>query len=209
VRHKPRDFSRLVTECRDFLSEAQLRAHFELYGGYVKALNEIEEGLRHASREETGYAFGAYSELRRREPVAYNGTVLHELYFENLGAGASELPAPFRQAEVEAFGSWQAARADLKAMAESAHGWVLVSYDANFGEVRHNLVHSEHHVGLLPNQMVLLAIDCWEHAYFLDYETRKGEYVDGVLSHLDSEIVARRLETARALAGEARAAGRG
>ena len=30
------------------------------------------------------YSFGEYSELRRREAVAFNGTYMHELYFENL-----------------------------------------------------------------------------------------------------------------------------
>ncbi len=42
----------------------------------------------------------------------------------------------------------------------------------------------------------LLAIDCWEHAYFLDYSIRKNEYVEGVLSHLDWAAVEDRLERA-------------
>ena len=41
---------------------------------------------------------------------------------------------------------------------------------------------------------VLLAIDCWEHAYFLDYSLRKNEYVEGVLSHLDWAVVQERLD---------------
>jgi Fe-Mn family superoxide dismutase len=83
-----------------------------------------------------------------------------------------------------AFGSWENAVADLKGMAASAHGWVLVTHDGNFGGIRHNLVQSEHHVGLLPNQTVLVAIDCWEHAYFADYQTKKAKYLEGVLDHI-------------------------
>ena len=78
-------------------------------------------------------------------------------------------------------GSWDEAIADVKAMADSAHGWVLVAHDGNFGGVRSHLVQSEHHVGLLPNQTILLAIDCWEHAYFADYQTKKAAYLDGLL----------------------------
>jgi len=193
-----KDYGRLVAQCHGFLSEAQLRAHFELYHGYVKKLNEIEALLTTASREGANYGFAAYSELRRREPVAYNGTFLHELYFGNLGSPKpkAEVPAAFRQAEEKAFGSWDNAMADLKAMTQSTHGWVLVTCDLGSERLRHNLVHSEHDGGLFANQAVLLAIDCWEHAYFLDYSLRKGDYVEGVLSHLNWALVQERLDRA-------------
>lgn len=191
---QPQDFGRLAGECHGFLSETQLGAHFELYHGYVRKLNEIEALLATTSREGANYSFAAYSELRRREPVAYNGTVLHELCFGNLGPPRTEVPAVIRQAEAKAFGSWDTAMADLKAMTQSTHGWVLVTWDMGSQRLRHNLVHSEHDAGLFANQAVLLAIDCWEHAYFLDYVLRKSAYVDGVLRHLDWATVQRRLD---------------
>jgi superoxide dismutase, Fe-Mn family len=191
--HEPKDFRRLISECRGFLSEKQLEAHFTLYQGYVKKLNEIETALKTADTSKANYSFSEYSELRRREPVAYNGTVLHELYFENLGAKGIEVTPAFKKEAVRAHGNWEAAVRDLKAMAASAHGWVLVTYDWNFGVVRHNLVQSEHHVGLLPNQTVLVAIDCWEHAYFADYQTNKEEYLDGLFAHINWGPVAARL----------------
>ena len=86
--------------------------------------------------------------------------------------------------------------ADLKAMTQSTHGWVLVTCDLGSETLRHNLVHSEHDGGLFANQAVLLAIDCWEHAYFLDYSLRKNDYVDGVLGHLNWGVVQERLERA-------------
>jgi Fe-Mn family superoxide dismutase len=199
--HQPKDYSRLAAQCHGFLSEALLRAHFELYQGYVKKLNEIEALLTSTSREGANYSFAAYSELRRREPVAYNGTFLHELYFGNLGPPRAELAAAFRQAEEKAFGSWANAMADLKAMAQSTHGWVLATCDLGTGALRHTLVHSEHDGGLLVNQAVLLAIDCWEHAYALDYSIRKNDYVEGVLSHLNWAVVQSRLERAVLPAG--------
>lgn len=198
--HQGKDYGRLVGQCRGFLSEAQLRAHFELYRGYVKKLNEIEDLLTTASREGASYSHDAYSELRRREPVAYNGTVLHELYFGNLGPPKAEVPSALQQAEKKAFGSWDNAMADLVAMTQSTHGWVLLTCDLGSDKLRHNLVHSEHDGGLFVNQAVLVAIDCWEHAYFLDYSLRKNEYVEGVLSHLDWAVVQDRLDRASASA---------
>ena len=194
--HQARDYGRLVAQCQGFLSEAQLHAHFELYHGYVKKLNEIEALLAATSREGANYSFAAYSELRRREPVAYNGTFLHELYFGNLGSSKTAASPAFRRAEEKAFGSWDNAMADLKAMTQSTHGWVLVTCDLGSETLRHNLVHSEHDGGLFANQAVLLAIDCWEHAYFLDYSLRKNDYVEGVLGHLNWGVVQERLERA-------------
>ena len=146
-----------------------------------------------------GVAFTS-SELRRREPVAYNGTFLHELYFGNLGPPEAKVPAAIRQAEEKAFGSWDNAMADLVAMTQSTHGWVLLTCDLGTEKLRHNLVHSEHDGGLFANQAVLVAIDCWEHAYFLDYSLRKDEYVEGVLSHLDWAVAQDRLDRASASA---------
>ena len=199
--HQAKDFRHLVAECHGFLSEAQLGAHFELYRGYVKKLNEIEALLATSARDQANYSFAAYSELRRREPVAYNGTFLHELYFGSLGPPRAKVPAAFREAAEKAFGSWDDAMADLTAMTQSTHGWVLVTCDLGSGRLRHNLVHSEHDGGLLANQAVLLAIDCWEHAYFLDYSLRKSDYVGGVLSHVQWPVVQERFT--RALLPEA------
>ena len=46
----------------------------------MKKLNEIREKLGSANRSAPNYSYNEYSELKRREPVAYNGTVLHDLW---------------------------------------------------------------------------------------------------------------------------------
>ena len=191
--HSPKNFDQLISECAGFLSENQLKAHFTLYQGYVKKLNEIEEKLATADRGTANYSFGDYSELRRREPVAYNGTVLHELYFQNLGAAGGEPSAAFKRAIEQSFGSWDSWITDVKGIVGSGHGWCLVSYDWNFNKVRNTQVQSEHHVGLLPNQSILVAIDAWEHAYFMDYGTKKPDYLAGVLKHLNHAAIEQRL----------------
>jgi superoxide dismutase, Fe-Mn family len=182
--HEPKNFDPLIGQLGGFLSENQLKAHFTLYQGYVKKLNEIEEKLAKADRATANYSYGEYSELRRREPVAYNGTVLHEIYFQNLGPAGSA-PAPeVKQAFEQSFGSWDGWVADVKAIIGSGHGWCLVTFDHNHGKVRNNFVSSEHHNGLFANQEILFALDAWEHAYFMDYGTKKPDYVTGLMKHL-------------------------
>lgn len=193
IQHEPKNYDRLIAELKGALSEAQLRNHFTLYQGYVKKLNEIEQALGTADRSTANYSYGLYSELRRREPVAYNGTVLHELYFDNLGKPGQNPPAPFKQAVERDFGSWDNWVADVKACMASAHGWTLTTYDFNFNRVANNLIQTEHHVGLFPNQLVILAMDHWEHAYFLDYGTKKPDYTTNLLKHINWAAVEERV----------------
>ncbi len=192
--HTPKNFDHLIAEVKGVLSEKQLQAHFTLYQGYVKKLNEIEERLAKADPTTANYSFSDYSELRRREPVAYNGTVLHEAYFANLGTPDGTAPDAFKKAVESSFGSFDSLLADIKGIVGSGHGWCLVTWDWNFMRVRTNMVQSEHHVGLFPDNSVLLAIDAWEHAYFLDYGTKKPDYLAGVLKHINWKTVEKRFQ---------------
>lgn len=183
---------------RTRFSDAQLKAHFKLYEGYVAKLNEILTRLRTADRAGANYSFGDYSELKRREPVAYNGARLHELYFEALGPSrASGPPASVKRRIVESYGTWARWLADMKAAAFSAHGWALLVYDPADKQLKTNLVHSEHHVGLLANARVMLALDLWEHAYAIQFGINKSDYLEAFFGSLNWQVVAARLrETA-------------
>src|SRR3989344_3846935 len=128
MEHQPKDFSRLLGKLEG-LSEKQLQAHLMLYQGYVKKLNEIEEKLRTQDKTKANYSFGEYSELKRREAVAFNGAYLHEIYFENLTGEKTEPSADLKNVAVAAFGSWENFIADVKAAAGSTPGWVLVTWN--------------------------------------------------------------------------------
>lgn len=189
---EPKNFEHLLGGKAKGLSDTQLKAHFSLYQGYVKKLNEIREKLGSADRSEPNYSFNGYSELRRREPVAYNGTVLHELYFESLGDGSTKADESAKELITRSFGSWDAWIADSKACLMSAHGWLLTVYDYEDGKLHNNLVQSEHHTGLFANVHVMSALDAWEHAYFFDYQTKKAEYVDSILAGLNWDVLNKR-----------------
>jgi Fe-Mn family superoxide dismutase len=48
-------------------------------------------------------------------------------------------------------------------------------------------------MGLMANTHIMMALDAWEHAYFIDYQTKKEEYVTNVLSGINWDAVNRRL----------------
>jgi superoxide dismutase, Fe-Mn family len=194
MEHKAKDFTYLLGKLKG-LSNKQLEAHFGLYKGYVAKLNEIEEKLAKQDKGATNYSFGEFSELKRREAVAFNGTYLHELYFDNLLANG-EPSAELKTAVEEAFGSWDACIQDLKSTAVSTPGWVVLTYNKKDKKV-HTYIMYEHHIGLPAHQEIILALDCWEHAFMIDYGTAKADYLTAFLENVNWEIVNKRFEEAK------------
>jgi Fe-Mn family superoxide dismutase len=191
-----KNFDHLLGGNAKGLSDKQLQVHFTLYEGYVKKLNEIRDKLRTADRSAPNYSFNEFSELKRREPVAYNGTVLHEMYFENLGDGSTEPGERAKRLIAAGFGSMDAWIADAKACLVSAHGWLVTVYDYSDDKLYNNLVRTEHDVGLFANVHPVIALDAWEHAYFFDYQPAgKAKYVDAILSGIDWNVLEARLKT--------------
>lgn len=191
---EPKNFDNLLGGNAKGLTDTQLKAHFTLYQGYVKKLNEIWDKLGTADRSAPNYSYNEYSELKRREPVAFNGTVLHEIYFENLGNGSTQPGADSKQLIEASFGSMDAWLADAKAALMSAHGWLVVAYDYESRKLHNNLVRTEHDVGLFANTHIMIAVDAWEHAYFFDYQTKKADYVANALSGLNWDVINARLK---------------
>ena len=175
-------------------SKPQLSAHFKLYEGYVKKLNAILEQLGKADRAGANYSFGEYSELKRREPVAYNGMVLHELYFDALGrVGRTHPDDTVKEQIAESYGGWNNWLKDMKAAASSCHGWALLVFDPVEKKLKTNLVQSEHHVGLFANTPILIALDVWEHAYTIQFGINKADYLKAFFDSLDWEVVQQRI----------------
>lgn len=186
---EPKNFDNLLGGNAKGLSDLQLKAHFTLYQGYVKKLNEIQEKLGKADKSAPNYSFNEFSELKRREPVAFNGTVLHEMYFENLGNGSTQPNEATKKLFDHSFGSFDNWIVDAKACLMSAHGWLVVVYDYTDKKLFNNLVRTEHDVGLFANTHAMLAVDAWEHAYFADYQTKKADYVANALSGLNWNVL--------------------
>ncbi|MFN8549070.1 MAG: superoxide dismutase [Candidatus Eisenbacteria bacterium] len=187
MKHEARNFDALIGAV-DGLSEAQLKAHFGLYQGYVNKLNEIEEKLKTADPAQSNYSFGEFSELKRREAVAFNGTYLHQLYFENLAPNRGTISAALKGKIESDFGSYAAWEANMKGAAGSTPGWVLLTLN-RVDKNLHSYIMYEHHVGLPAHQEILLALDCWEHAFFIDYGAKKPDYLAAFFKNVNWNVV--------------------
>ncbi|BDU70524.1 superoxide dismutase [Geothrix oryzae] len=171
------------------LSDSQLDQHFGLYKGYVTKLNEIEERLATVDNTKPNYSYNEYSELKRREAVAFNGSFLHELYFENLGAD-NQISAGLKAA-LDAAGGQEKVLADLKACALGGPGWALLTRNRRDGKL-HTYFVAEHHLGMPIEQDLLLVVDSWEHAYMVDYGTARPKYLDIIPENIKWSEVSKR-----------------
>lgn len=192
--HEPKDYSHLKGGVLKGFSDSQLDLHFTLYKGYLAKLNEIEEKLVVESNTKPSYSFNEYSELKRRESVAFNGTFLHELYFENLGTDGAIGPE-FEEALI-AQGGRDKLLADLKATALGGPGWALLTHNRRDGKL-HTYFVAEHHMGMPIDQDLLLVLDSWEHAFMVDFGIKRADYINAFLENIKWSEVSRRFKMAK------------
>ena len=189
----PRELKPALLEL-DGISRASVEAHYRLYQGYVTKRNEILGKLQ--SVDLTG-ANQVYSDLRALKvdlSFAIGGIKNHEIYFGHLG-GAGGDPTGAAGALIERdFGSVEAWRSDLRATGLAGRGWAWTAYD--WDEQRlFNLIGDAQNSYPVWNATPLVALDVYEHAYFLDFQTDRGAYIEAFFQNLDWDVVNGWIET--------------
>ncbi len=108
----------------------------------------------------------------------------HAFYWQSLSPkGGGEPPAALKQ-EIEAsFGTLDACKKELAAtaMSQFGSGWVWLVLDGGKLKV---VKTSNADLPLTKGMKPLLVIDVWEHAYYLDYQNRRADYLNAVLDKL-------------------------
>ena len=99
------------------------------------------------------------------------------------------------------FGSYEKFATEFKdaGTTQFGSGWAWLVFDA--GKLK--VIKTANAVNpVAGGEAALLTCDVWEHAYYLDYQNRRPDFVQAFLDHLiDWEFVARNLEKARTRRG--------
>jgi Fe-Mn family superoxide dismutase len=119
---------------------------------------------------------------------AVGGIKNHEIYFEHLGGDGGNPTGIFAQLVERDFGSADAWRADLRATGMAARGWAWTAYDWDEGRL-FNYIGDAQNTFPVWNATPLVALDVYEHAYFLDYQTDRASYIDAFFANLDWPVV--------------------
>jgi Fe-Mn family superoxide dismutase len=184
---KPRELKPALLELEG-ISRASVEAHHKLYQGYVAKRNEILGAL---AGVDLGSANQVYSQVRALKvdlSFAIGGIKNHEIYFEHLGGTGGNPPGAFGQLVERDFGSVDAWRTDLKATGMAGRGWAWTAYDWDEGRL-FNYVGDAQNTFPVWNATALVALDVYEHAYFLDYQTDRAGYIDAFFANLDWGVV--------------------
>jgi Fe-Mn family superoxide dismutase len=184
---KPRELKPSLLEL-DGISRASVEAHYKLYQGYVNKRNEL---LGKLGSVDLAAANQVYSEVRALKvdlSFAIGGIKNHEIYFEHLGGSGGNPTAAAAQLIERDFGSADAWRADLKATGMAGRGWAWTAYDWDEGRL-FNYIGDAQNTFPVWNATPLVALDVYEHAYFLDYQTDRAAYIDAFLANLDWSVV--------------------
>lgn len=187
VEIRPRELGPALLEL-DGISRTTIEAHYRLYQGYVAKRNEILGRLAEVDLASANQVYSDVRALKVDLTFAIGGIKNHEIYFEHLGAEGGD-PEDAVGALIERdFGSAEAWRADLKATGMAARGWAWTAYDWDEGRL-FNYVGDAQNTFPVWNATPLVALDVYEHAYFLDYQTDRGTYIDAFLRNLDWGVV--------------------
>jgi Fe-Mn family superoxide dismutase len=176
-----------------------------LYQGYVKKVNDIRTALSNLGVPDTSKANATYSDIRELKveySFALGGVKNHELYFDHIGGKGGDPTGPIGDMIRAAFGSYDDWKADVKATAIAARGWVWLAHDYTDGSL-FNYIGDAQNSYPVWNATPLLGLDVYEHAYFLDFGVRRGEYIDAFFKVIDWDAVNANLKVATAVADAA------
>jgi len=172
------------------LSEKLIVSHWENnYSGAVKRLNAISGQL--AALDFATAPVFVVNGLKREELIAMNSMILHELYFDGLGA-EGEPDRALREALVRDFASFEQWRTEFIAMGKAmggGSGWVLLTYSPRDRKLVNQWA-ADHTHGL-AGATPLFALDMYEHSYHLDYGAAAAKYVDAFMQNIKWEHVSR------------------
>jgi Fe-Mn family superoxide dismutase len=166
------------------LSEKLVVSHYENnYGGAVKRLNAIEQRLAELDWPDT--PIFVINGLKREELIASGSMILHEIYFDSLGAAGGNPGGALRARIEKDFGSMEAWRTQFAAMGKAqggGSGWTLLVWSPRHGRLVNAWAadHAHNLTGATP----LIALDMYEHSYHMDYGAKAAAYVDAFMQNL-------------------------
>jgi Fe-Mn family superoxide dismutase len=172
--------------------------HDKHHKAYVDGVNATLEKLAGARAADD---LSAIVGLEKTLAFNLSGHVLHTLFWTNLTPDGDDRPTGDLAAAIdEHFSSFDAFHKQLSSSAASVQGsgWGALTWEP-LGERLFIEQIYDHQGNVGQGGVSLLVIDAWEHAYYLQYENRRPDYIDAIWNVINWADVAKRFEHARGL----------
>jgi superoxide dismutase, Fe-Mn family len=189
----PYDYTALAP----YISEEQLKLHHQKHHqAYVNGANALFEKLDKARKENADLDMKS---LLKELSFHIGGFKLHNLFWENLaaaGKGGGGVPKGILAKVIEGeFGKFDRFKKEFSQAAASAEGsgWAALTYCRKTG--RPLVIQIEkHNTNVIPGYGILMVLDVWEHAYYLDYKNDRAKFVEAFWNIVNWDVVAQRFD---------------
>ncbi|GAA0347038.1 superoxide dismutase [Bacillus carboniphilus] len=180
-----------------FIAERIMKLHHtKHHQSYVDGLNKAEKKLEQARKNND---FELIKHWERELAFHGSGHYLHTIFWNNMIPGGGGKPRGDLAREIDSyFGSFKAFQAQFTEAAKNVEGvgWAILVWSPRSRHLE--ILQSERHMILTQwDTIPLLALDVWEHAYYLQYENRRAEYVDAWWNVVNWRDVEARFEEAK------------
>lgn len=193
--YKQIDLTYNYDDLMPYLSGKTIFAHYEKhYLGYLNKTNNLLKQInynKNISLEELIINIEDIP-LDYRDDILYNAsaTLNHELYFNNMSPRGKNYPVmKIKDAINEKYGSFDSFKKEFISKANKLIGsgyTFLVIKDNNELDII-NMSNQDNPLsyGFKP----IMTIDLWEHAYYLDYQNRRSDYINNFFEIVDFDVV--------------------
>ena len=169
------------------ISAKTLGLHYgKHYKGYVDALNQLVAGTPFAAMSLKQLVISTAGDPEHA-PIFHNAAQAwnHEFYWRSLSPKGGGVPPAVLKARIDStFGDLEALKEELgkAATTQFGSGWAWLVLDG----AKLRVVKTDNAENPLTTNMLkpLLVIDVWEHAYYLDFQNRRADYVKEVIEKL-------------------------
>lgn len=176
------------------ISEEQLQIHHDKHHqAYVDGANAILNKFDSRS----GMEFDVKA-VAKELSFHVGGFVLHKLFWENMAPapkGGGEPVSTIAKYINRDFGSFERFKQEFSqaAISTEGSGWAALTFCRGTDRLFITQI-EKHNVNVIPHFRVLMVLDVWEHAYYLDYKNVRPDYVGAFWNIVNWEEVNRRLE---------------
>ena len=175
-----------LTALDPYMSSKTLKFHYSRhYKGYIDKLNELTKGTNYADMPLEAVVRDSFRHPENRAVYNNAGQAWnHQFFWNSLSERGATLPPLKIMKQIEAaFGSYDNFKKVFKekALGVFGSGWCwVVQKEGKIDIVA--TVNADNPISLELGQP-LLCLDVWEHAYYLDYQNRRADFIDAFLEH--------------------------
>ncbi len=189
----PYDYSALEPHISGRIMQLHHDKHHQTY---VTGANTTLEQMAEAR---ANGQFAALNALAKSLAFHVGGHVNHSVFWPNMSPdGGGQPEGEVAAAISEFFGSFDQFRAQFNATAMQLQGsgWSVLAWEP-LGQRMVNFQLFDQQGNVPVGTIPLLMLDMWEHAYYIDYQTAKADYIDAWWNVVNWPDVASRLQAAR------------